>query len=53
MIFAFFVFFFLAFLFIAFLVFSEQKKGSLHSGKSKETRVTVCRDTDQPKFSSL
>ena len=28
-------------------------RGSLHSGRSKVTRVTVGRDTDQPKFSSL
>ena len=28
-------------------------KSSLHSGRSKVTRVAVGRDTDQPKFSSL
>ena len=36
----FFFFFLLAFLFIF--------EGSLHSGRSKVTRVTVGRDTDQP-----
>ena len=39
------VFFFLAFLFLFFLFF---EKNSLHSGRSKVTRVTVGRDIDQP-----
>ena len=48
-----FIFLFLVIYIYIYIYFSKKKKGSLHSGRSKVTRVTVGRDTDQPKFSIL
>ena len=39
--------------YLRFFSFCLFLKVSLHSGRSKVTRVTVGRDTDQPKLSSL
>ena len=41
------LFFFFFFFFFIFPFFFKKKKGSSHSGRSKVTRVTVGRDTDQ------
>ena len=48
-----FLFIFLDFLFIVLDFLFCFFEDSLHSGRSKVTHVTVGRDTNQPKFSSL